>query len=63
VGTRDNSKVVSRRLLVVEDNDISKPLGIITPGDFTDYLKENLNIEDVNAKIIESIKQEQWKIK
>jgi hypothetical protein len=63
VGTRDNSKVVSRHLLVVEDNDISKPLGIITPGDFTDYLKENLNIEDVNAKIIESIKQEQWKIK
>jgi CBS domain-containing protein len=48
-----------RHLLVVEDNDVNKPLGIITPGDFTDYLKENLNIDDVNAKIIESIKDVQ----
>jgi CBS domain-containing protein len=52
-----------RHLLVVEDNDVNKPLGIITPGDFTDYLKENLNIDDVNAKIIESIKEEQGKLK
>jgi CBS domain-containing protein len=52
-----------RHLLVVEDNDVNKPLGIITPGDFTDYLKENLNIDDVNAKIIESIKEEQEEIK
>jgi CBS domain-containing protein len=46
-----------RHLLVVEDNDITKPLGIITPTDFTGYLKENLNIDDVNAKIIESLKE------
>jgi CBS domain-containing protein len=52
-----------RHLLVVEDNDVNKPLGIITPGDFTEYLKENLNIDDVNAKIIESIKEEQGEIK
>ena len=52
-----------RHLLVVEDNDVNKPLGIITPGDFTDYLKENLNIDDVNAKIIESIREEQGEIK
>ena len=52
-----------RHLLVVEDNDLNKPLGIITPGDFTDYLKENLDIDDVNAKIIESIKEEQGEIK
>jgi CBS domain-containing protein len=50
-----------RHLLAVEDNDINKPLGIIAPGDFTDYLKENLNIDDVNTKIIESIKEEQGK--
>jgi CBS domain-containing protein len=48
-----------RHLLVVEDNDVNKPLGILTPGDFTDYLKENLNIDDVNTKIIESIKEGQ----
>jgi hypothetical protein len=47
----------------VEYNDVNKPLGIITPGDFTDYLKDNLNIDDVNAKIIESIKEEQGEIK
>jgi CBS domain-containing protein len=52
-----------RHLLVVEDNDVNKPVGIITPGDFTDYLKENLNIDDVNAKIIESIREEQGEIK
>ena len=45
-----------RHLLVVEDN-INKPLGIITPTDFAGYLKENLNIDDVNAKIIESLKE------
>ena len=48
-----------RHLLVVEDNDVNKPLGIITPGDFTDYLKENLNTDDLNSKIIESIKEGQ----
>lgn len=47
-----------RHLLVVEDDDITKPLGIITPSDFTGYLKENLNVDDVNAKIIESLKEE-----
>ena len=48
-----------RHLLVVEDEDVNRPLGIITPGDFTDYLKENLNTDDVNSKIIESIKEGQ----
>lgn len=45
-----------RHLLVVKDNDIAKPLGIITPSDFTNYLKEKLNIDNVNARIIESLK-------
>ena len=48
-----------RHLLVVENNDIARPLGIITPTDFTGYLKENLNIDEVNAKIIESLKEEE----
>ena len=44
-----------RHLLVVEENNsdddykMSRPLGIITPSDFIGYLKENLNIDDVNA--------------
>jgi CBS domain-containing protein len=46
-----------RHLLVIEDNDINKPLGIITPSDFAGYLKENLNIDYVNTRIIESLKE------
>lgn len=45
-----------RHLLVVEDNNNkSKPLGIITPTDLVGYLKENLNIDDINAKILRSM--------
>ena len=47
-----------RHLLVVEDNDINKPQGIITPTDFTAYLKENLNMDEVNSKILESLREE-----
>ena len=57
-----------RHLLVVEedasitnsddDDYITRPLGIITPSDFVGYLKENLNIDDVNAKILESLKEQ-----
>ena len=46
-----------RHLLVVKDDDVNKPLGIITPSDFAGYLKENLDIDDVNATIIESLKE------
>jgi CBS domain-containing protein len=51
-----------RHLLVVEEdeniNEVNKPLGIITPSDFVGYLKENLNMDDVNAKILESLKEQ-----
>ena len=55
-----------RHLLVVEESNTennsdnyktTKPLGIITPSDFVGYLKENLKIDDVNAKILESLKE------
>ena len=36
----------------------NKPLGIITPSNFVGYLKENLNMDDVNAKILESLKEQ-----
>jgi CBS domain-containing protein len=45
-----------RHLLVVDNNDINRPLGIITSTDFASYLKENLNMDEVNAKILESLK-------
>ena len=47
-----------RHLLVIEDNDINKPLGIVTPSDFAGYLKENLNVDDINAKILESMQEQ-----
>lgn len=46
-----------RHLLVVENDDRNKPLGIITATDFVAYLKENLNIDDVNAKILAFIQE------
>src|ERR1051325_11218052 len=42
--------------IVLQDNDTNKPVGIITPSDFVGYLKDNLDIDDVNARIIESMK-------
>ena len=47
-----------RHLLVVKDNDINQPQGIITPTDFATYLKENLNMDEVNSKILESLMEE-----
>lgn len=48
-----------RHLLVLEGGEITKPLGIITPTDFVGYLRENLDIDDVNAKILESLKEQE----
>jgi CBS domain-containing protein len=45
-----------RHLLVVENNDIKRPLAIVTSTDFVGYLKENLNVNEANAKIVESLK-------
>jgi CBS domain-containing protein len=56
-----------RHLLVVEENfnnsdngsyKMGRTLGIITPSDFVGYLKENLNIDDINAKILEALKEQ-----
>jgi len=46
-----------RHLLVVENHDRKRPLGIITGTDFVAYLKENLNIDDVSAKILEIMQE------
>jgi hypothetical protein len=46
-----------RDILVIENNDVYKPLGIVTPSDFTKYLKASLDI-DLNAKILESMQQD-----
>lgn len=45
-----------RHLLVVRDNDTSNPVGIISPSDFVEYLKENIDMDKVNTRILESLK-------
>ena len=47
-----------RHLLVLENYDRNRPLGIITATDFVAYLKENLNIDDGNAKILAIIHEQ-----
>src|SRR5215216_267946 len=45
-----------RHLLVMEDEN--KVLGIVTSSDFLGYLEGNLNLDDVNARILQSLKEE-----
>jgi CBS domain-containing protein len=45
-----------RHLLVMEEEN--KVIGIITSSDFISYLNEKLNLDDVNAKILQSLKEE-----
>ena len=45
-----------RHLLVV-DSTIDRPIGIITATDFASYLKENVDMDEVNTKILESLKE------
>jgi CBS domain-containing protein len=47
-----------RHLLVINDNDINKIAGIITPTDFVGYLKENLNMDnELNAKLLDFLRE------
>src|SRR5215216_280360 len=45
-----------RHLLVMEDEN--KVLGIVTSSDFLGYLEGKLNLDDVNARILQSLKEE-----
>jgi CBS domain-containing protein len=47
-----------RHLLITNNNDITKILGVITPTDFIGYLKENLNLDNkLNAKLLEFLRE------
>ena len=43
-----------RHLLIVDEKRLN---GIISPSDFITYLRENLNMDDVNARILQSLKE------
>jgi CBS domain-containing protein len=44
------------RHLLIKEND--RIYGIITPSDFTIHLTENLNMDEVNARILQSLKED-----
>jgi hypothetical protein len=46
-----------RHLLVVMEDE-NRAIGIITSTNFTTYLKEKLNMDDVNARILQSLAEE-----
>lgn len=50
-----------RHLIVMKGEN--KVLGIITSSDFIDYLEDKLNLDDVNARILQSLKEEEGKEK
>ena len=54
--TMVNNKV--RHLLVIDNNKIDRPVGVITATDFASYLKENIDMDEVNARILESLKEQ-----
>ncbi len=47
------------RHLVVIDEQTRKPVGIIAPGDLNKYLRANIDLDEVNARILEAIKAEE----
>lgn len=47
-----------RHLLVI-DEQTKKPVGIIAPSDLNKYLRGNIDMDEVNARILEAIKDEE----
>jgi CBS domain-containing protein len=47
-----------RHLLVI-DEQTGKPMGIIAPSDLNRYLRANMDMDEVNARILETIQAEE----
>jgi CBS domain-containing protein len=48
----------ARHLLVI-DEQTRKPMGIIAPSDLNRYLRANMNMDEVNARILKAIQAEE----
>lgn len=46
----------ARHLLVVDDN--RQPIGVITSTDLARYLKANMNVDEVAARVLEAVMEE-----
>ncbi len=47
-----------RHLLVIDK--AGKPVGIVAPTDLNKYLQSNIDLDEVNARVLEAIKAEEW---
>jgi signal-transduction protein with cAMP-binding, CBS, and nucleotidyltransferase domain len=47
-----------RHLLVIDK--AGKPVGIVAPTDLNKYLRSNIDLDEVNARVLEAIKAEEW---
>ena len=47
------------RHLLVKDEQTEKPIGIIAPSDLNKYLRGNIDMDEVNARILEAIRAEE----
>jgi predicted transcriptional regulator len=51
-----------RHLLVI-DEQTGKPMGIIAPSDLNRYLRANMDMDEVNARILKTIQAEEgWQL-
>lgn len=51
-----------RHLLVI-DEETGKPMGIIAPSDLNRYLRANMDMDEVNARILKTIQAEEgWQL-
>ena len=47
------------RHLLVKDEQTGKPVGVIAPSDLNKYLRGNIDMDEVNARILEAIRTEE----
>ena len=47
-----------RHLLVIDK--AGKPVGIVAPTDLNKYLRSNIDLDEVNARVLEAVKAEEW---
>ena len=48
-----------RHLLVVDEEENRKPIGIIAPSDLNKYLRATIDMDEVNARILRAIESEE----
>jgi CBS domain-containing protein len=50
-----------RHLLVIDEEQDGRPIGIIAPSDLNKYLRANIDMDEVNARILKALQLEEMK--